>query len=1033
MANTTKRLIEVAFPLKQTSLESVHEKMCHAGHPKSLHIWPARRPLAACRAALIATLLPDPLDPSERKRILEKLGGKTIQKIKRKKTDTGWVEELGEETEGGILRWGQENGPDLNWFRERIREAYGGRAPKVLDPFSGGGAIPLEAMRLGCEATAIDVNPVAWFVLRCSLEYPQKFSGLTRPLPDFALSNKFFLEGYLKSRGFKGKSLSVEMDKLGLGESKDLLLPGFQTAALDVNAGLAWHVRAWSEWVYQRAFEETHSLYSTIGNKTIIAYLWARTIECKNCRSTIPLLKSRWIAKKDSRRVLLVIKTNPAGVIRFEVEKDVPQVGENPAQRKAYDKKIGVGTMSRSGVTCPHCKSIITSEDIRLEGQSGRIGKVLTVVVAAGEKGKEFYPPREEDLNCERVAQAKSVAVFEKLPFGEFNEPIPEGSSRSTGGSAFTVFIYGYKKWKEMYSDRQLAVLGSFATAIRHSTDAMRRSGYSEDWIEAIISYLVCILNKVADYNSAFVDWQPQGSKGGHTFMRWALPIKWDYIENNILESDSGGWRAVSDWVTDPIEKTLSDAGRGAEKPNVLKQSSIQQLEGQFDLVVTDPPYYDAIPYSDLMDFFYLWIRRAIYGLNSKYDQAFAEPLCPKWDSVKRDGELIDDSGRNYGDAAKSKQAYEDGMASVFQNCHKSLTTDGRLVIVFAHKDPEAWETLVSAIIKSGFIVDGSWPIQTEMGNRTRSQSSAALSSSVWLVCKKRNPVTRPGWDNKVLEEMRINITSSLRDFWDAGIRGPDFVWAATGPAMEAYSQYPVVKKANQPGEVMTVSEFLKQVRRMVVDFVVGRVLSNNGGEEVTGLDNITTYYLLHRNDFGLTDAPAGPCILYAVSCGLSDKDLADRYDLLARRGGKAEEESGEDETADTGDGEVEEEGSGSAFRLKAWNQRKHPNMGYDPHVDSSPASLPLFPDIEREVQPTREIPLIDQIHRLMLLWKGGDVSKVNEYLDLRGLRRNLLFHQLLQALIELANGEERSLLESISNHVGVTIKNQYSQVDLPR
>lgn len=276
--------------------------------------------------------------------------------------------------------------------------------------------------------------------------------------------------------------------------------------------------------------------------------------------------------------------------------------------------------------------------------------------------------------------------------------------------------------------------------------------------------------------------------------------------------------------------------------------------------------------------------------------------------------------------------------------------------------------------------------------------------------------MTRPGWDNTVLDEMRANIHAQLHDFWDAGIRGPDFVWAATGPALEAYSQYPVVKKANNPGEVMNVGEFLVQVRRMVVDFVVGRVLSSNGGEEITGLDAVTTYYLLHRHDFGMNDAPAGPCILYAVSCGLSDKDLADRFDLLARRGGKTQEGPDEDEGEE---GVVEEEGSGSSFRLKAWNQRKNPRMGYDPATDSSVVKLPLFPELEREVQPTREIPLIDQVHRLMQLWKSGDVSKVNEYLDLRGLRRNQLFLQLMQALIELATNDERSTLENISNHVG--------------
>jgi adenine-specific DNA methylase len=175
-------------------------------------------------------------------------------------------------------------------------------------------------------------------------------------------------------------------------------------------------------------------------------------------------------------------------------------------------------------------------------------------------------------------------------------------------------------------------------------------------------------------------------------------------------------------------------------------------------------------------------------------------------------------------------------MFRVFQSCYKALNPDGRLVIVFAHKQPDAWETLVSAIIRAGFVVDGSWPIQTEMGNRTRAHSSAALSSSVWLVCKKRPEGARPGWDNRVLEEMQEKITLRLRDLWDAGIRGPDFVWAATGPALVAYSKHPVVKKSNEPGKVLSVSEFLRHVRRMVADFVVGRVLSHNGGP-----DDVTT------------------------------------------------------------------------------------------------------------------------------------------------------------------------------------------------
>src|SRR5438445_3707756 len=212
-----KRLIEVDFPLKQTSLDSVHEKNVRHGHISTLHIWPARRPLAASRAALIATLLPDPGNDEERKMMLDKLAGRIVEHVKKKKSAAGRNEEQNiVETEGGILHWGRESGADLQWFRDKIREAYGGRAPKVLDPFSGGGAIPLEAMRLGCEVTAVDINPVAWFILKCTLEYPQRLANQQRPLPEFALESREFMESYFKARGFKDAALRVQLESLGL-------------------------------------------------------------------------------------------------------------------------------------------------------------------------------------------------------------------------------------------------------------------------------------------------------------------------------------------------------------------------------------------------------------------------------------------------------------------------------------------------------------------------------------------------------------------------------------------------------------------------------------------------------------------------------------------------------------------------------------------------------------------------------------------------------------------------------------------------
>ena len=247
---------------------------------------------------------------------------------------------------------------------------------------------------------------------------------------------------------------------------------------------------------------------------------------------------------------------------------------------------------------------------------------------------------------------------------------------------------------------------------------------------------------------------------------------------------------------------------------------------------------------------------------------------------------------------------------------------------------------------------------------------------------------------------MRRKITEQLREFWDAGIRGPDFVWAATGPALEAFSKYPVVRKANSPSaaEFMSISEFLREVRRMVVDFVVGRVLSQGGEEAVAGLDDATTYYLLHRNDFGLEDAPVGACILYALSCNLSDSALVNQYDLLVQAGKSSNSEDSEYVGSDEDD--AGERGSGANVKLKPWHRRNRQSLG-----EASAGGRPA--------------PLIDQVHRLMHLWRAGDQVRVNNYLDERGLQRNALFNQLLQALIELSavGSDERATLESISNH----------------
>ena len=1142
---TDRRLIEAAFPLKQVSLDSVHEKNVRHGHISTLHIWPARRPLAASRAALLATLLPDPGTREGRGDVLRRMAGKVVE------TPDAKGERMREETRGGILHWGREglgdggksaggveagasSGLGIEAFREEIRQAFGGRAPRILDPFAGGGAIPLEAMRLGCEAVASDLNPVAWFILRCTLHYPRLLAG-RRPLPEFALRDRAFVTAFLKGQGVKGqKALRQCLAALGHGEGgsdvgQNTVHEGMQTllalgrshgspgvgrsltggadqtgsalsqrglskpsaapasadlldASVSVEADFAWHLRAWGQRILERARRALAARYPTYAEfepvrrkgrgrqqeqlarryrprppqllvpdaegrastaalnaefdslyledaanprwvaKPTVAYLWARTVRCAGCRKEVPLLKTRWLCKKGAKRVLLTMTPGEDGVA-FGIEEDVPTGGA--AQRQQSDQQLGAGTMSGSGATCPCCGVTAAMSDLRAAGRAGQLGERLTAVVVDGQQGKEYRLPTEEEISAARIEEEALTNLYAELPFGLPEEPTPKagvGASR-----AFSVDGYGFDTWRKLFTNRQLLALGTFIREMRsawveeepaaltgniggqndypnewreaaevgkkRSVRGHRLGDYPKEWREAAAAYLSCVCSKLTDYSSAVCSWHNGRETIRDTFARFALPMVWDYCEVNPLSESSGGFSGMLDWLSRYLDHSLV-ATRSAPQPKVLRQSAAEALPGAFDLICTDPPYYDAIPYSDLMDFFHIWLRRALHGLSPETDAVFAEPLGPKWNAAANDGELIDDAARFGGDKAASKRNYEDGMARSFSRFHEALRDDGRLVIVFANKQPDAWETLVSALIRAGFVVVGSWPIQTEMQNRQRSLSSAALSSSIWLVCRKRPATARPGWDRQVLAEMQANIRERLRDFWDAGIRGPDFVWAATGPALEAFSRHPVVKFTDAPGERLTVAEFLRQVRRMVVGFVVSRLFEAGDGA-LQELDDPTTYYLLHRNDFGLAAAPAGACILYALSCNLADADLAGRLDLLARGKGAAPAEDGD------GGEDAEAQASGSEARLKPWNRRRAKDLG-EPAADGRPP------------------PLIDCLHRLMRLWKTGEQNRVDAYLENRGLWRHELFARVVQALIELAEAgsDERAILEYIQNHL---------------
>ena len=1044
--NDKPRLIEVAFPLKQASIASVHEKNVRHGHISTLHIWPARRPLAACRAALLATLLPDPGDPEKRKELLAKIGGKIVNKPVEDTDDDGnCVVEDKEFVEDGILGWGQEDEHALAELRDEIRQFHGGSAPRVLDPFAGGGAIPLEAMRLGCEVTACDLSPVAWFVLKCTLEYPQRFAGKTWALPDFVREWPDFLEDFLAGKSKKRKTNR----KAHFTDPTQLTLMNLP------EADLAWHVRAWGQWVLQRAMAELSARYPTINGEPTVAYLWARTARDKASSGQIPLLKTFWLCPKKGRRVavLPVPKEDKSGVEFHLLQEsdlaDPQKVIDQFSFLKSWDITpinffdfLKAGTKSPSGIWSPISGRpgliALTTDDLRRQGKQGLLGVQMTAAVVEATKpgGKQTYRryrlPDAVELKAASIEKEELESVFAKIPFGIPDELVPLGSSRRGGGSAFTVPTFGFDQWCKLFTSRQLLALGTIVQHSRMAADLLLKR--NDEASEAIAAYLALMVDRVADRSSSICTWTVTRDSIRNTFARFALPVAWDFAEGVPIAEASGGYPGQIELVAKFLDHSLR-MGIAASTPSIARRSAIVPQSSNYDVIITDPPYYDAIPYSDLMDFFYVWLRRCLYGISPDVDAAFHEPLGPKWDHKTNDGEIIDDSSRFGGDNDKSKQVYEDGMFRAFLACNEALKPGGRLVVVFANKQSDAWETLVSAMIRAGVVVDGSWPIQTEMPNRTRGVSSAALSSSVWIVCRKREKTVPAGWQEQVIDKMKAILfdpreplggVNILQYYFDLGIQGPDFIWAALGPALEAYSAHPYVKKTG--GGVMKVEEFLSEVRKLVLHFSLGELpgfrdvqKETQGRGESLEIDSVTQYYLLHRAYFRLDPTPAGACILFANACGKNETELKVVWNIL-EQGGKPkkgrprkEEDESEDVTDDA------PEGKGNEYRLLAWQERTSAEG-----LGESKAGNPA--------------PLIDKLHRLMFLFDRGRTVEVQQLFERWGLANEKAFKPMLQAVRELALRDkqegERRLVEALAsqlrmNRKTIMVANEMKEVPL--
>ncbi len=764
-----KRLAEVDFPIAEVSRHAVREKSIRHGHPSTLHLWWARRPLASSRAVLLALLLPDPCDPhcpeTFRTQAREVLLGMTSR-------PSGWNRQV--RTDEGLRRallkfaadfanWDNSARPDyLEAGCALVRAAHPKEPPLVVDPFAGGGSIPLEALRLGCETFASDINPVACLILRAMLE----------DIPRY------------------GPGLADEVRKAGAE-------------------------------VKSQAERDLAELYPTDEDGTMpIAYLWARTVRCEapDCGAEIPLLRSMWLCRKPNRKRAL----------RTSLRR--PMEGPRQVSFEVFEPEseadVAAGTVSRARATCLCCHAVLPPDRVRsqLAEQRGgadpvfddigrRVGGArITAVVTLkpGEQGRHYRMPTPEDYAAVMRAQERVENLLDEWGQGGKQDlcPVPDEPLPPIGTLGFRVQRYGMLQWGDLFTARQKAALAQLVSLV---------DGIGAEFSpHPVRSSLALAVSKNADYCSNLVSWHLSGEKVRNLFARQAVPMVWDFTESNPLCNATGNWMAHVEWVSKVIERQgISRTGQ-TQKADA-SEHPLPDLSA--DIWFTDPPYYDAVPYADLSDFFLVWLRRILPGHPAL--QGFPDSsnsMSPKIREIVQD-ETKWDNGR-----IKDRTWFEERMAEAFLEGRRILSDDGIASVVFAHKTTEGWEALLSGVIRGGWTITGSWPIATEMTSRLRARESAVLATSVHLICRPR-PADAPIGDwADVIRELPGRVADWMRRLQDEGIRGADLVFACVGPALEIYSRYRAVETAE--GHEVDLPEYLKKVWEVVGREALEQVLS---------------------------------------------------------------------------------------------------------------------------------------------------------------------------------------------------------------
>ncbi len=905
-AKTDRRFIEESFPVKEVGAASAREKNIRHGHISTLHIWWARRPLAASRATAYAALTPAPKDIEEwdrrRKFIID------------------------------LCQWENSNNQVLlEKARQEILDANGGVPPRVLDPFAGGGSYPLEALRLGCEAYANDYNPVAVLIEKATLEYPQKFGRPFDGIPEWAKPPRQEAKAGSKSQASFLDDATEEMPK----DFNPLL-----------NA-----VRYWGKWVLEEARKELAEFYPPDPDGSIpVGYIWAHTIPCQNpaCGEEIPLVRAYWLAKKGDSNIALYPDTSDGKLI-FRVVG-----GKYGSIPHSFDPEKG--TVSRAVATCPICGAVVDNHTTRRMFQEFKAGQRMLAVILrnSGSVGKIYRVATESDIATYKKAEDALQTKRESLRAAWGLDPIPDEETPEGKGSgaerAFSLHNYGLYVWGDLFNTRQKLELITFTEKVRLASQKIVLNSVEKTFSRAIVTYLALGVDRLADFGSTLCMLNVTGGRGVvHTFGRPVLQVVWDYAESNPFNPEGAGWVTACEknekWIKQVADITVPDNVNTSVTQN--SATLLPWENNYFDAILTDPPYYDNVPYSYLSDFFYVWLKRSIGYL---YPDLFSTPLTPKANEIVAysRGESGFDGGKRF---------FEENLGRSFKEMHRLLKPEGMAVVVYAHKSTEGWETVINALLDSGLIVTGAWPMNTEKEGRLRAQESAALASSIYIVARKM-PRQPTGFYNDVRTELRQHLDTKLDRLWGEGIGGADFFIAAIGSAIEVFGKYEQVM--DYEGNIVRADRLLEEVRTIATDYAVRQILHNGFAAEISGL---TRLYVLWRWNYGEALVPFDEGRKLAQSCGI---DLAQEWG----KGGFVKKEK-------------------EFIRLLGPQNRKLEDL-----------------DDPRD--------LVDVLHKALLLWEKGQRGAMVLALADRGYGKSEAFYRVAQAISETLPNEskEKKLLD---------------------